>query len=161
MFVGCALESPRMSRRTEPPPPPDPDAGTYAGKPVARRFVSPDGFVVLVGRTAEDNDVLTFKLAAPHDLWLHVASESGSHVVIRNPDRLPSLPREAVRFAAGLAARHSRARHGGRVAVHVTRRADVSKPRGFPPGKVVLRRYETVYGRADEDPSDPSASGRG
>ena len=136
-----------MKERSQPPPP-DPDAGTYAGRSVARRFVSPEGFVVLVGRTAADNDVLTFKLAAPHDLWLHVAAESGSHVVIRNPDRLDKLPRDTVRYAAALAARHSRARDGGRVAVHVARQADVSKPRGFAPGKVQLRRYETVHARA-------------
>ena len=49
--------------------------------------------------SAADNDVLTFKLAAPHDLWLHVAAESGSHVVIRNPDRLDKLP--AAQLAAG------------------------------------------------------------
>lgn len=138
-----------MKERAQPPPA-DPDAGTYAGRSVARRFVSPAGFVVLVGRSDGDNDVLTFKLAAPHDLWLHVAAESGSHVVIRNPERLDNLPRETVRFAAGLAVRHSRARHGGRVAVHVARRDDVSKPRGFAAGKVQLRRYETVHARAQE-----------
>jgi predicted ribosome quality control (RQC) complex YloA/Tae2 family protein len=122
----------------------DPDRGIWAGRSVARRFLSPDGFVVLVGRTAEDNDVLSLKLGAPHDLWLHVAAESGSHVVVRNPDRLPDLPRDTVRFAAGLAARYSRARRGGTVAVHVARCADVSKPRGFSPGKVLLDRYKTV-----------------
>ncbi len=122
----------------------DPDAGIWRGQSVARRFVSPDGFVVLVGRTARDNDVLTFKLAAPHDFWLHVASESGSHVVIRNPDGLERLPRATVRFAATLAAGYSKGRHGGRVPVHVCRRADVEKPRGFAPGKVTLRRFTTV-----------------
>jgi predicted ribosome quality control (RQC) complex YloA/Tae2 family protein len=122
----------------------DPDAGIWDGHAVARRFVSPDGFVVLVGKSAADNDVLTMKLAAPDDLWLHVASGSGSHVVVRNPDRLAALPRATVRFAAGLAARYSKSRHGGNVAVHVARRADVSKPRGFAPGKVLLDRYRTV-----------------
>jgi predicted ribosome quality control (RQC) complex YloA/Tae2 family protein len=121
----------------------DRDAGIWAGRPVARRFVSPDGFTVLVGRTAADNDVLTFKLAAPGDTWLHIASGPGSHVVIRNPDRLP-IPRETVQFAAALAAGYSSARKGGRTAVHVATRADVSKPRGYEPGKVALRRYRTV-----------------
>jgi predicted ribosome quality control (RQC) complex YloA/Tae2 family protein len=114
----------------------DVEAGEWAGKRVARRFVSPDGYVVLVGRTASDNDLLTFKIASPNDFWLHVAAESGSHVVVRNPDGVDSLPRETLRFAAGLAARYSRARRGGRVAVHVTRRSEVHKPRGLPAGKV-------------------------
>ena len=47
------------------PPPPDPENGIWQGRSVARRFVSPDGMTVLVGRTAEDNDVLTFKLGSP------------------------------------------------------------------------------------------------
>jgi predicted ribosome quality control (RQC) complex YloA/Tae2 family protein len=128
----------------QPPPPSDPEAGTWQGRSVARRFLSPDGLTVLVGRTAEDNDVLTFKLGAPGDFWLHVAGESGSHVVVRNPEGLDRLPRETLRFAAGLAAGYSKARHGGRVAVHVATCAEVSKPRGFAAGKVALGRYKSV-----------------
>jgi len=112
---------------------------------VARRFVSPDGFTVLVGRTAADNDLLTLRLGEPRDIWLHVAAESGSHVVVRNPDGLERLPRETLRFAASLAARYSKARHGGNVTVHVATCADVSKPRGFPAGKVQLRRFTTTF----------------
>jgi predicted ribosome quality control (RQC) complex YloA/Tae2 family protein len=131
-------------RRGGPPAPPDPEAGSWHGRSVARRFVSPDGMTVLVGRTAADNDILTLHLAAPRDFWLHVAADSGSHVVVRNPAGLDRLPRETERFAAALAAGYSKLRHGGRVAVHVATRADVSKPRGLPPGKVMLHRYRTV-----------------
>jgi len=126
------------------PGPSDPDQGIWQGRSVARRFVSPDGMVVLVGRTASDNDVLTFKLGTPRDFWLHVAGESGSHVVVRNPDGLARLPRDTARFAAALAAGHSRARHGGQVPVHLATCGDVRKPRGLPPGKVELARYTTV-----------------
>ncbi len=120
-------------------------AGRYRGRSVARRFESPDGFVVLVGRTAADNDIVTFKLGAAADFWFHVAGESGSHVVVRNPDGLERLPRETVRFAAALAARYSRARDAGRVAVHVAQCRDVRKPRGARAGTVTLTRYGTVH----------------
>jgi predicted ribosome quality control (RQC) complex YloA/Tae2 family protein len=123
----------------------DGDDGCWRGKSVARRFVSPDGFVILVGRTARDNDVLSLKIGRPHDVWMHVAGESGSHVIVRNPDGLARLPRETMQMAAGLAARYSKARDGGRVAVHAATCADVSKPRGLPAGKVALRRYTTLY----------------
>lgn len=136
-----------MGRRTGAPEPSDRDAGVWAGRSVARRFVSPDGFVVLVGRTAADNDVLTFKVGAPRDFWLHVAADSGSHVVVRNPEGVASLPRDTVQFAAGLAAGYSKLRAGGRVAVHLCTCADVGKPRGFPPGQVTIDRYRTVYAR--------------
>jgi len=128
----------------------DADAGVYRGRSVARRFVSPDGMIILVGRTAEDNDVLSLKLGAPRDFWMHVAGESGSHVVIRNPENLDKLPRGTARLAAGLAAKYSKARHGSRVAVHMARCADVHKTRGLPAGKVALDRYTTVFGHPAE-----------
>lgn len=134
--------------------PTDPDSGLWQGRSVARRYLSPDGMTVLVGRSAADNDLLSLRLGGPRDFWLHVAAESGSHVVVRNPEGLRRLPRETQRFAAGLAAAHSRARRGGRVAVHVARCADVGKPRGFPPGRVVLARFETVHAA----PLDPLPS---
>jgi predicted ribosome quality control (RQC) complex YloA/Tae2 family protein len=126
------------------PPPSDPENGVWQGRPVARRFVSPDGFTVLVGRGAADNDTLTFKLGRPRDFWLHAAAGSGSHVVVRNPESVARLPRDTLRFAAALAAGHSKSRRGGRVAVHVTTCAEVRKPRGFAPGKVTIGRYDVV-----------------
>jgi hypothetical protein len=82
-----------MTRKA--PPPPDPENGLWQGRSVARRFVSPDGMTVLVGKTAEDNDVLSLKLASPRDFWFHVAAESGSHVIVRNPEGLDRLPKVA------------------------------------------------------------------
>jgi predicted ribosome quality control (RQC) complex YloA/Tae2 family protein len=119
---------------------------------VARRFVSPDGMTVLVGRTAADNDVLSLKLGAPGDFWLHVAGDSGSHVVVRNPDGLDRLPRDTEQFAAALAARYSKAQNGGRVAVHLTTCGEVSKPRRSPAGQVTLGRYRTVHATPYRDP---------
>jgi predicted ribosome quality control (RQC) complex YloA/Tae2 family protein len=137
----------------------DADAGIWRGRSVARRFVSPDGFVVLVGRTAADNDVLSMKLADPADVWLHVAGASGSHVVVRNPDQLERLPRDTIRFAASLAAGHSRARAAARAEVHVAHCRDISKPRGAPPGQVALRRFTTVRVVPMREPpgSEPAA----
>jgi predicted ribosome quality control (RQC) complex YloA/Tae2 family protein len=127
-----------------PPPPSDAETGHWRGRSVARRFVSPDGFTVLVGRNAADNDLLTFELATPRDFWFHVASGSGSHVVVRNPAGLERLPRATERFAAALAAANSKARSGGQTAVHVTVRGEVRKPRGGPDGTVTLGRSRTV-----------------
>ena len=106
------------------------------------RSVRVEGFDVLIGRGDEENDHLTFEVAAPEDLWLHVGGGvAGSHVVVRNPDGLEVLPPAVVERAAELAAWHSKARHAGRVDVHVCRVADVTKARGAPAGEVRLRRW--------------------
>jgi predicted ribosome quality control (RQC) complex YloA/Tae2 family protein len=116
----------------------------WQGRSVARRFVSPDGMTVLVGKTAEDNDILSLRLASPRDFWFHVAAESGSHVIVRNPEGLDRLPKETEQLAASLAAGYSKARKGGRVSVHMCRAGDVGKPRGLPAGKVVLDRFKNL-----------------
>jgi len=104
-----------------------------------------DGFEVLIGRGDEENDLLTFEVAAPEDFWLHVAGgAAGSHVVVRNPEKLDALPQAVLERAAALAAWHSKARAARRVEVHVCRVADVGKRRGAPAGEVVLRRWERV-----------------
>jgi predicted ribosome quality control (RQC) complex YloA/Tae2 family protein len=141
--------------------PTDADAGIWRGRSVARRFISPDGLIVLVGRTAADNDVLTFKLAAAQDFWMHVSGASGSHVVVRNPDGLTRLPRETLRFAAALAAGYSKARDAGRVPVHVTQCAAVHKRRGAPPGQVELRDFTAVRVLPRRGPGGDSNDERG
>ena len=111
------------------------------GKGAAFRSVMVDGFEVLIGKGDAENDQLTFKVADNLDFWLHVATMPGSHVVIRNPDKLSELPRGVIERAAELAAYHSKARDGGKVEVHLARIADISKPRGFAPGKVILKKW--------------------
>jgi predicted ribosome quality control (RQC) complex YloA/Tae2 family protein len=128
-----------------PPPPSDPEAGIWRGRPVAHRVVSPDGMTILVGRSAADNDALSFDLAAANDFWFHVTGASGTHVVVRNPEGLDRLPRETGRLAAALAAGHSKARRGGRTPVHVARCRDLRKPRGMAPGKVIVSRFRIVH----------------
>lgn len=114
------------------------------GKGRAFRSVMVEGFEVLIGKGDADNDALTFKVGNPCDFWLHVAGVPGSHVVIRNPDKVSEPPREVIERAAQLAAFYSKAREGGKVEVHFCRVADVSKPRGFAPGKVMLKTFKAV-----------------
>jgi predicted ribosome quality control (RQC) complex YloA/Tae2 family protein len=119
-----------------------------------------DGWEILVGRGDAENDRLSLEIAAPQDLWLHVAGGvAGSHVVVRVPEGDgPEPPREVVLHAARLAAWNSKARGArGKVEVHLCRAGDVRKPRGFPPGMVELRRWESLKVYAKE----PEAGGGG
>ena len=103
-----------------------------------------DGFEILVGKGARDNDELTFRVAQPRDLWLHASGYAGSHVIVRAPEGA-DVPREVVECAAQLAAYHSKARDArGKIDVHLCRAADVRKPRGVKPGTVELKRWESV-----------------
>lgn len=103
-----------------------------------------EGYEILVGQSAADNDRLTFQVAAPQDLWLHAAGMPGSHVIIRNPGG-GDVPRPVVKRAAELAVYFSKARAAkGKIEVHVCRACDVRKPRGAKPGSVTLRRWDGI-----------------
>lgn len=111
--------------------------------PGTRRYLSSDGFEILVGRTARDNDHLTFKVAKPNDLWLHAADYGGSHVVVRNSTR-KDLPHRTIIEAAQLAAHFSQTRKDPKVDVHYAQRKFVSKPKGSAPGLVRLTRFKNI-----------------
>ena len=111
--------------------------------PGTRRYVSADGFEMLVGRAAKDNEHLTFKVAKPNDVWLHAADYPGSHVIVRNATR-KELPQRTLIEAAQLAAYFSQANKDPKVDVHYTERKFVSKPKGAAPGLVRMTRFKNI-----------------
>jgi predicted ribosome quality control (RQC) complex YloA/Tae2 family protein len=111
--------------------------------PGARRYRSSDGYEILVGRAARDNDHLTFRVARPSDLWLHAADYPGSHVIVRNPART-DLPHRTIIEAAQLAAQFSQARRDAKVDVHYTQRKFLSKPKGAAAGLVRMSSFRSI-----------------
>jgi predicted ribosome quality control (RQC) complex YloA/Tae2 family protein len=112
-------------------------------KSKARTFLSSDGFEILVGKGAKDNDHLTFRVARSNDLWLHAADYPGSHVVVKGRNR-EEIPQKTLIEAAQLAAFYSQAREESKVAVHYTLKKFVHKPKGAPPGLVNLASFKTI-----------------
>jgi len=114
---------------------------TFTG---ARRFISSDGLLILVGKRAADNDYLTFRVARSLDLWLHAADYPGSHVVVRNPSRGFVMPDRTLTEAAQLAAFYSDARAQPKAAVRYTQKKFVNKPKRAAPGLVSLASFKTI-----------------
>jgi len=109
-----------------------------------RVLTSADGWSILVGKTARDNDRLTFKLAGPDDLWLHAAGTTGAHVVVRTAERRDEVPETTLKEAAQAAAWFSDARGEGLVDVHWARRKHVRRAGRAGPGRVTLKRFQTL-----------------
>jgi predicted ribosome quality control (RQC) complex YloA/Tae2 family protein len=101
------------------------------------------GFTILVGRSAENNDLLTQKYAHKDDLWLHAKDVAGSHVVIRHRAG-QTVPEPVVEHAAMLAGWYSKRQHDTLCPVTVTPKKFVRKPRGARPGQVVVERERVV-----------------
>jgi predicted ribosome quality control (RQC) complex YloA/Tae2 family protein len=142
----AALETFDGQKKSSPPSVVKKQKGNKAANHITgvRRYVSSDGYEILVGRAARDNDSLTFRVARPHDLWLHAADYPGSHVVVRNPARTKEIPQRTIIEAAQLAAHFSDARRAGRVDVHYTSRKFLAKPKNSAPGLVRLASFRTL-----------------
>lgn len=111
------------------------------------RYVSDDGYEILVGRNNIQNDELTTKTARRTDLWLHTQKVHGSHVIVRCEGGEP--PARTLEQAASLAVWHSQAREGGKTPVDYTMVRNVRKPSGALPGKVIYTEYRTLSAVAD------------
>jgi predicted ribosome quality control (RQC) complex YloA/Tae2 family protein len=116
-----------------------------------RRYRSTDGYEVVVGRGARENDELTFRVARSYDTWMHAADYPGSHVVVRARGKDDTIPHRTLVEAARLAAHFSRAGKDSKVAVNYTQRKFVSKPRGAAPGLVYLSSFRTLLVEPGEE----------
>jgi len=108
----------------------------------APRRLEIDGHAVFVGRSAAENDRL-LRDAAPDDVWMHVRRFAGSHVIVRRKGR-SEVPEGVLRQAAQLAGRHSKAGGKRRVEVTIAAVKHVRKPKGAPPGLVIVDRGDTL-----------------
>lgn len=106
------------------------------------RFLAAEGFPILVGRNARQNEIVTFGQAGSDDLWLHVRDVPGAHVVIRCGGQ--PVGEETRTFAAQLAAYFSQRRGDRGVPVAITRRRFVTRMPGGRPGQVHFRNEETL-----------------
>jgi predicted ribosome quality control (RQC) complex YloA/Tae2 family protein len=110
------------------------------GQPL--RVTSPDGLLILVGRSARQNHEVTFRQGAPDDLWLHAVDVPGAHVIVKSGGG--EVPRATIERAAELAAYYSAVRGETRVLVAYTRRRYVRQIRGAGPGMVTYRNEGTI-----------------
>ncbi len=118
--------------------------------PPYRTFLATSGARILVGKGADRNDALTFHVARPRDLWLHAKNRTGAHVIVPL-DKGATCPADVLVDAAHLAAHFSEARDESLVEVQHTPRRYLRKPRGSPPGLVVVDREKVLVLRRQDD----------
>ena len=114
-----------------------------------REFSSQEGYPILVGKTAKDNDAVTFKASKPDDLWLHARGTPGSHVVVKL-EKKQQIPQETLKDAATLALFYSDLRKSGKGEVIYTLRKNVRKPKGAKPGSVTVTQEKNLWVFVDQ-----------
>ncbi|KAI8108413.1 hypothetical protein M9434_006439 [Picochlorum sp. BPE23] len=108
-----------------------------------RRLKSPNGFDILVGRSSQQNDEITMRLAKPGDIWMHARGFPGAHVLLRcSPSQ--SVENSDLEFAANLAAYYSKGANLAKVDVIMADKKDISKPKGAKPGQVLVKKERVI-----------------
>ena len=116
-------------------------------QPSFRRFLSPNGCIVLVGKNRRDNEAICFQVARADDIWFHARGCPGAHVLLQIRRGSPRPTDDCMQFAANLAAFYSDARTERKAPVTTASPKHIQKPRGAPPGAVKLREeLNTVTG---------------
>lgn len=120
-----------------------PQRQTEAPRSRFRRFRSSDGFLIIAGRSARDNDELTCRIAKGHDIWMHTRNRPGAHVIIR-ANRNQSVPVRTLREAALVCAHLSKVPDGEVEEILYTLRKHVTKPKGAKQGTVMVAGGKTI-----------------
>ncbi len=102
-----------------------------------------DGFKILVGKNAKNNDLLTFGNTFKEDLWLHVKDTPGSHVVIKYQSGR-KYSKRVIEAAASIAGHYSKRNTEGLVPVIYTPKKFIRKRKGDPAGAVVVEKEEVI-----------------
>jgi len=110
-----------------------------------RKAEAPGGFVVLWGENAEANDYLTIRIAKPNDYWFHVRGHAGSHVLLQTGNHPERVQKEALHYAARIAAKNSVQKHARHIPVDYTFAKYVRKPRGSSAGEVTYQNEKTLF----------------
>ncbi|MEI8306658.1 MAG: NFACT RNA binding domain-containing protein [Chloroflexales bacterium] len=137
-----ALEAEELGYLREHPDPSSAKRRRKTSKARPIQLLSSDGFGIAVGRSARQNEDVTFRIGRVDDIWLHARGVHGAHVIVRSGGR--EVPERTLEEAAGLAAHFSQAASEAAVEIDICRRALVRKVVGGPPGLVTYRAERTL-----------------
>lgn len=101
---------------------------------------------IWIGKNARSNDILTFQLAHPNDLWFHTIETPGAHVILRTQGILVPTATD-IQEASDCARRHSSGanikqghpQRRSHLSVHCVNVSQVYKTKYDKPGQVRIQ----------------------
>lgn len=111
-----------------------------------KEFKTSSGLLILVGKSAKNNDELTFKKARKFDYFFHVREAPGAHTILFLKDKNIKPSKKDIEEAAIIAAKNSKARNSSIVPVSYTEVRYLRKVKGKP-GAVILNKEKVIFVR--------------
>lgn len=108
-----------------------------------------DGWYILVGRDAAENDELLRHYVKGQDMWFHVRDYSGGYVFVKNrPGK--TIPLEIMLYAGNLAVYYSKARKNGSADLYYTQVKHLRRAKNGPKGLVLPSNEKNLFIKLDE-----------
>ncbi len=108
-----------------------------------RMYFATTGEFIRVSKSAEDGDKM-IKMMPSNHTWMHVLTGEGSHVWLEKPKGGKKPSYQAFREASILTVHHSKHSRSQSAEIQIATRADIEKRKNLAPGKVLVRRCETL-----------------
>ncbi len=108
-----------------------------------RIYSLPTGKKLLIGKNSTGNEMITFKIARPWDLWFHVKDIPGSHVILMK-EKDEKVSREEIELSASAAVFYSKARNSGKAKVDYVEIKNLKKPPKSKVGFVIYRGEKSI-----------------
>lgn len=109
-----------------------------------------DGWTILVGRTAAENDELLRRHVKGLDHWFHTRDHAGGYVFVKNrPGK--TLPLKIMLCAGNLAVHHSKARKSGKADLYYTQVKHLRRAKGGPKGLVLPSQEKNLFIELDKE----------
>lgn len=108
------------------------------------------GFLVFVGRNANENDELLRHCVRGLDLWMHVRDYSGSYVFIKAQNK-KSFPLELLLATGNMAVYYSKAKKAEAAAVYYTEVKNLRRAKNAKKGTVLPQNEKTLFIKLDKN----------
>lgn len=108
-----------------------------------------DGWTIIVGRTASENDDLLRHTVKGPDMWLHTRDYAGGYVFIK-ARKNKTVPLEILVLAGNLAVYHSKARQNGEADLYYTQVKYLRRAKNGPKGLVIPTQEKNLFIKLDQ-----------
>lgn len=107
-----------------------------------------DGWIIMVGRTAAENDDLLRHNVRGNDMWLHTRDCAGGYVFIKARSG-KTVPLDILLYAGNLAVYHSKARQNGEADLYYTQVKYLRRAKNGPKGLVLPTHEKNLFVKID------------
>nr|WP_276938933.1 NFACT RNA binding domain-containing protein [Helcococcus sueciensis] len=113
------------------------------------KYITDNNNIIYVGKNNKQNEYLTLREANPNDYFFHIKDLPGSHVILKNNQKIEDYE---IEIAAYLAANFSKNSSDRYIDVDYTEKKYVNKAKGSKPGMVYYTNYTTIRVDVEKEP---------